>query len=66
MTFALTPEQRDMVTSVRALAQKKFRSRAMRWMDGTFPWENIADLAGIGDAGHGGARGVRRHGPAGA
>ena len=48
MTFALTPEQRDMVTSVRALAQKKFRSRAMRWMDGTFPWENIADLAGMG------------------
>ena len=48
MTFALTPEQRDMVTSVRALAQKKFRSRAMRWMDGTFPWENIADLAEMG------------------
>ncbi len=48
MTFALTPEQRDMVTSVRALAQKKFRPRAMRWMDGTFPWENIADLAEMG------------------
>lgn len=48
MTFALTPEQRDMVASVRALAQEKFRPRAMRWMDGTFPWENIRDLASMG------------------
>ncbi len=48
MNFALTPEQRDMVTSVRALVQEKFRPRAMRWMDGTFPWDNIHDLARMG------------------
>lgn len=48
MKFELTPEQRDMVGSVRALAQERFRGRALKWMDGTFPWENIHDLAGMG------------------
>lgn len=48
MNFALTPEQRDMVTSVRALVQEKFHPRAMRWMGGTFPWDNIHDLAQMG------------------
>ena len=37
-----------MVEAVRALAQGKFRARAERWLDGTFPWENIRDLADIG------------------
>ena len=34
--------------SVRELAQGKFRQRALRWMDGTFPWENIRELAELG------------------
>ncbi|MBV1800164.1 acyl-CoA dehydrogenase family protein [Siccirubricoccus sp. G192] len=48
MDFRLTDQQRQMVASVRDLAQGRFRQRALRWMDGTFPWENIRDLAGLG------------------
>jgi alkylation response protein AidB-like acyl-CoA dehydrogenase len=46
--FKLNDEQRHMVESVRELAQGKFRQRALRWMDGTFPWENIRELAELG------------------
>lgn len=48
MKFELTPEQRAMVGSVRAVAQDKFRGRALKYMDGSFPWENLHDLAGLG------------------
>src|ERR687890_11624 len=48
MEFRLTDQQRQMVASVRDLAQTRFRQRALRWMDGTFPWENIRDLAKLG------------------
>lgn len=48
MEFKLTPEQRDIVNTVRAMAQERFKPRARRFMDGTFPWENIKDLAEIG------------------
>lgn len=48
MQFQLTPEQRDIVTTVRAVVQDRFRDRAHKYMDGTFPWDNIRDLAGIG------------------
>jgi alkylation response protein AidB-like acyl-CoA dehydrogenase len=33
---------------VRALAQTEFRERAPRWMDGTFPWDNMKSLAELG------------------
>ncbi|MGH7041196.1 MAG: acyl-CoA dehydrogenase family protein [Acetobacteraceae bacterium] len=48
MEFRLKAEQREMREAVRALAQEKFRARAMRWMDGTFPWENLRELAAMG------------------
>jgi alkylation response protein AidB-like acyl-CoA dehydrogenase len=48
MDFRLTDPQRAMVASVRDLAQSKFRQRALQWMDGTFPWVNIKELAGLG------------------
>jgi alkylation response protein AidB-like acyl-CoA dehydrogenase len=48
MDFRLQAEQRDMRDAVRALAQEKFRPRAQRWMDGTFPWENLRELAELG------------------
>jgi len=48
MDFRLTDTQRQLVASVRELAQGNFRSRALRWMDGTFPWENIKELAALG------------------
>ncbi len=37
-----------MVGTVRALAQEKFRPRAAKWMDGSFPWENMHELAELG------------------
>lgn len=48
MHFELTQEQRSMVNTVRELAQERFRPRALKYMDGTFPWDNIRDLAKIG------------------
>jgi alkylation response protein AidB-like acyl-CoA dehydrogenase len=48
MEFRLTDEQRALIAPVRELAQTKFRQRALRWMDGTFPWENIRELASLG------------------
>lgn len=48
MEFRLTEEQRALVAPVRVLAQGAFRQRALRWMDGTFPWENIRELATLG------------------
>jgi alkylation response protein AidB-like acyl-CoA dehydrogenase len=44
----LTEEQHRFVATVRDLAQSKFRERAPRWMDGTFPWENLHPLAALG------------------
>ncbi|MBN8903127.1 MAG: hypothetical protein BGO51_16010 [Rhodospirillales bacterium 69-11] len=48
MKFELTPEQREMVATVRALSQERFKGRAERFMDGTFPWENMRELAELG------------------
>ncbi|MDN3564687.1 acyl-CoA dehydrogenase family protein [Paeniroseomonas aquatica] len=48
MEFRLSDTQRALVGSVRELAQGRFRQRGLRWMDGTFPWENIRELASLG------------------
>ena len=48
MDFQISGQQREMVASVRALAQSDFKASAMRWMDGTFPWENMKKLAELG------------------
>ncbi len=48
MDFHLNEEQRSMVRTVRELTQEKFRPNALKYMDGTFPWDNIRDLAKIG------------------
>ena len=48
MDFRINGQQREMISSVRALAQDQFKPRAPRWMDGTFPWENIRQLAAMG------------------
>src|ERR1700747_3483439 len=45
---ALSDEQRRFVSTVRELAQGEFRERAQRWMDGTFPWDNMKPLAELG------------------
>lgn len=48
MDFQLTEQQRGIVATVRELAQSEFKSSAQRYMDGTFPWENMKKLADIG------------------
>ncbi len=48
MNFELTADQRAMVDSVRQLVQEKFRPRVHKWQDGTYPHENIKDLAELG------------------
>ncbi len=48
MEFQIGPQQRDMIATVRELAQSEFKPNAQRWMDGTFPWENMRKLAGLG------------------
>lgn len=48
MDFQLTSEQRQMVATVRAVTQDHFKGRALKFMDGTFPWENVKELARLG------------------
>jgi alkylation response protein AidB-like acyl-CoA dehydrogenase len=53
MKLELTDDQRAMVETVRQLAQERFRPRVKKWQDGSFPWENIKDLADVGVLGIG-------------
>src|ERR1700735_2375939 len=48
MEFQIGTQQREMSASVRDLAQSEFKLNAHRWMDGTFPWENMKQLADLG------------------
>ncbi len=48
MKFELTSEQRALVGTIRDLARSEFRGRALKYMDGSFPWENIHKLAELG------------------
>src|SRR5665213_313246 len=48
MDFQLTGQQRRMVEAVRDLAQGEFKTNAQKYMDGTFPWDNMKKLADIG------------------
>ena len=48
MDFQINSQQREMIASVRSLAQTEFKQNARRWMDGTFPWENMKKLAELG------------------
>ena len=48
MKFELSEEQRALVRTVRDVSRNEFRGRALRYMDGTFPWENMKVLAQMG------------------
>jgi alkylation response protein AidB-like acyl-CoA dehydrogenase len=48
MDVRINNQQREILNSVRALAQAEFKRHAQRWMDGTFPWENMRQLAALG------------------
>jgi alkylation response protein AidB-like acyl-CoA dehydrogenase len=44
----LTEDQRRIVGVVREITQTEFKPRGLRYMDGSFPWENLRRLAEIG------------------
>lgn len=48
MKLELNEDQRAMVDTVRQVAQTNFKGRVHKWQDGTFPYENLKDLADIG------------------
>lgn len=48
MDFQLNEQRRLMIASVRDLAQGQFKARGLQYLDGTFPWENIRELAALG------------------
>jgi len=48
MDFSISEEQRAFVDSVRRVCQKDFKRRAIRYLDGTWPAENMKQLAEIG------------------
>jgi alkylation response protein AidB-like acyl-CoA dehydrogenase len=48
LKFELTSDQRQIIASVRSVAQTTFKPRARDYMDGTFPWKNIHALADLG------------------
>jgi alkylation response protein AidB-like acyl-CoA dehydrogenase len=50
MNFAvgLSEDQRRIVGVVRELTQGEFKARGLKYMDGSFPWENMRRLAEIG------------------
>lgn len=48
MKIEMTAQQRQIVGTVRDLTQSAFVGRGLKWMDGSFPWENLRELADIG------------------
>jgi alkylation response protein AidB-like acyl-CoA dehydrogenase len=48
MDFRLSAEQRQLLASVRPCVQSELKPRAGRYMDGSFPWENMHRLASLG------------------
>ena len=53
MDFRISDEQRAFVDVVRRVCQKDFKARAIRYLDGTWPAENMKSLAEIGVLGMG-------------
>ena len=48
LNFQLTQDQRAMVSTVRELSQDLLKPNCLKYMDGTFPWDNMRALAKIG------------------
>ena len=47
--FKLTQEQRALIGTVRDLARdKNWRTDSIKYLDGTYPWDNLNDLARLG------------------
>ena len=48
MLLSLSEDQRRFVQTVRDVTQNEFKPRGLKYMDGTFPWENMRQLAKLG------------------
>jgi len=48
LNFELTQDQRAIIDTVRELTRDKFKPNALKYLDGTCPWDNMRDLAKIG------------------
>lgn len=48
MDFKLTDVQREMVDTLRRFRQKELAPKAMRWLNGEYPYENLKQLAQMG------------------
>jgi hypothetical protein len=48
VTLSLTIEQKQLVQTVRRITQDEIKPRGLRYMDGSFPWDNVRRLAEIG------------------
>ena len=48
MDFTISEEQRAFVDTVRRVCQTGFKERALKYLDGTWPAENMKELAEIG------------------
>src|SRR5436190_861699 len=48
LNFELTQDQRAIIDTVRELTRDKFKPNALKYLDGTFPWDNMRDLAKSG------------------
>src|SRR5207244_12565363 len=46
--LSLSDDQRRFVQTVREITQSECKPRALKYMDGTFPWENLRALAKLG------------------
>lgn len=48
MQFDLSDQQKALVRAVREVAQGTIKGRGERYLDGSFPWDNMRELAAIG------------------
>ncbi len=48
MLSGLTDQQKQFIGTVREIAQSELKPRGLRYIDGTFPWENMRRLAEVG------------------
>ncbi len=53
MDFSISEEQRAFVDTARKVCRKDFKSRAIQCLDGTWPAENMKQLARLGVLGMG-------------
>lgn len=51
LEFRLTDQQREIITTVRKVTQEEFKPRSIKYVDGTFPYENLERLTELGVTG---------------